>query len=498
MSISLSSAFLTFYALCLGFGILRRGHLGRKTIVKMADERQKISMLESTHQPTINVILLLPLLREQPMLEGLLDAIDALTFPTERLLVVPITTEVESANFEQRAKAAQMVRADLQSGSFGWKKIWIHSSHFSVSLLRQWANTFDRDPVTVLGEIDTYVHQADTRQTLQTMLRDRHTNKVFRHVHYPHRAGNKASQMNYALDMLRKEGHISEAVSTYIGVYDADSRPPPSSLLALSVAANQDRAAAFQQYPIYLGDVDESGYFMNSEAWLQTAHSVCVEIPRQLSVNSAITANKRFGSTFTYCIGHGEFLRADWLLNVQFPEKPPIDDLPTGIMLSLAQQRIVPLPIFDLCGVPHSIFDLFRQTANWFLAQSDYQGPFERAKSFGLVPPLRRIRCVIEQLITNIGWAGRGVFRVTVLISAINTLAWPLLLLIVLLFFIEAMVYWNITRKLIDSQQDWAGLPRLPFRYSSITRPFLQSIGPCLSLYRQVMRRKSIVYKTER
>ena len=492
---------LGLYTLWLAADLLWRFFLGRRVIAEILAQQQQLLQIaaEATHIPQIQVILFLPMLGEQGNVASLLQAIDSLVFPADRLLVVPITTERETAMQEQRQMAAQSVLQDLQAGYQGIRFVWKHSHIFASRRLQTWVKTFATDPAAVRAELAQLVEGAPTRDVLKDVLEQSDFRVRIEPIHYPETEGNKASQMNYALAALQKAGLISEPTSTYIGVYDADSRPCSLSLLALSVAANKKPAPAFQQYPIYLQDTNALDPFMRNEAWLQTARSVCIEMPRQFKINAQLDCGSRWGTTFTYCIGHGEFLRADWLLRSGFPEQTPIDDLPTGMMLSLAEQQIVPLPIFDFCSVPNSVFDFFRQSANWFEGQSDYISPYQRAKQFFThTSPLRLFRGRFEQVIINLAWALTGPVRLLMILAAISSGFWGMTLLLGIVLFAEVWSRWFITKLLLDSHLDCESLPRWPFPWFAITRPILKSVGPCLYLLRKLVGSNAPWYKTER
>jgi len=228
---------------------------------------------------------------------------------------------------------------------------------------------------------------------------------------------------------------------------------------------------------------------------MQTGHAASVEIPRQLAVNQAIRQGNISGPTFTYCIGHGEFLRSDWLLRARFPEKPPIDDLPTGIMLGLAGQQIVPLPLMDLCTVPARPADLVRQTANWFDAQLDFEGPHVRAqKVFGSVPVARSLRARFELYFCNATWAAYGPICFIAVLASILSGTWYVFATILGAIMIEAILVWSVGA----SFSKLHGLIPPNFTVAAFTRELLRSAGPCLGLIRRITRFDAPFFKTER
>ncbi|MET0404991.1 MAG: hypothetical protein ABW123_21425 [Cystobacter sp.] len=476
---------------------------GSQRIKRIVEAQQQVAReWASAPTPTIQVVLLLPMLREQSNVRELFTAVNQLDFPSEHLLVVPVTTERETADQAGRESAAEALLADLEAGRQGARFLWTHSRRFPVRKLRAWVQTYQRGEEgkrEVRESLQASLRQPSTRSCVEGLLAEGALRAPFHHVHFPGMRGNKATQMNHALDVLRERGVFQNPERTYVGVYDADSRPPRLSLASLALAAREDPAPAFQQYPIYLKDADRLGPLMRNEAWLQTARSLCVEYPRQLEVNEALLQGREAGRTFTYCIGHGEFLRADWLLRAHFPELQPIDDLPTGYMLSLARQRIVPLPFFDFCEVADSLPEFFHQTSTWFAGQSDFRDPLERAERyFGAVPRARAWRGRAEQALANIQWASTGPLRLLLVAACLVTGAWPGALALVASFALETTVWWRLSLRLVEAHAEAGHLPRAGFQWSAVVRPLFTAVGPCTYLLRKLFAQQLPTYKTER
>ncbi len=305
--------------------------------------------------------------------------------------------------------------------------------------------------------------------------------------------------MNFALKTLRRMGIVESECETYIGVYDADSAPDPFTLNAISSWVNnhKKKPLAFQQYPIYLRNYQRLGSIMRNEAVLQTAHSLCVEYPRQTRVNLAINARRIAGPTFTYCIGHGVFFRSDWLFSSEFPEKPPVEDLSIGFMLSLGEKRVETLPFFDLCTVPSGIEAFIRQTAIWFDAQLEFRDVVNSARrNFHDVRSARVIRGVGEQVFTNAKWLLAGPFRILAFAFGILGFHWVLVAALMGSWFLESRLEWSVTSRL-ESQLSRVGQSPV-FNWMAIFRPILKSCGPCLVAVNRLFGRQMIHAKTER
>lgn len=447
----------------------------------------------------IKIILLLPLLREQLTVETLLTHLETVEYPPELLTLVPVTTDREEIDRTSRQAGANDLVRDLNAGR---SSIWCRRQHgrlFGDAKIRAWHSAWAANPSSVVSEIAESASGPTTKQVIERVLGETSSRYRTILINCPEVTGNKATQMNFALSQLVAAGVLSGDVDTYVGVYDADSRPDSRTLLDLAVLASDGRAAAYQQYPVYLQSVFKCDKWMQNEAMLQTSRSVCVEYPRQIRVNTSLRRGDSAGPTFTYCIGHGEFLRADWLLRTGFPEETPIDDLPTGLMLSLARQRIEPLPTFDTCSVPESVWDFVRQTRNWFAAQLVFDVSVKMANAgFGATPNLRRIRGQLEQFFSNAIWALAGPVRLISLALGVWHSAWSGVAALVLAFVVEAAIQWHVTLRVAAQVSEVR--PVQAFRISTILRPIIKSIGPCLVLLDWCLRREpdSATYKTER
>jgi cellulose synthase/poly-beta-1,6-N-acetylglucosamine synthase-like glycosyltransferase len=484
---------VAFYAFAIGVRAILNYFKGEKTLAEIADKR---GFLGEEQSAAIKVVLLLPMLREQSEAVELLYRMDQLDYPPDRILLVPITTEREVAELGVRIDAAERIINDLESGGPGMISRWRYSRYFSGELIDKVQN----EGAGPSGDSRTKVREIIAGPSTKDVVHDHLTTWNPRcqviHLHYPKTSGNKAKQMNFALTTLRETGILCPDEATYVGVYDADSVPDPHTLRALSTYAHDNRPVAFQQYPIYLRNCGKLGRLMRNEAILQTAHSVCVEYPRQHRVNSAIQAGRSAGPTFTYCIGHGVFFRSDWILEVGFPETAPVEDLPLGFMLSLGKKQIWTLPLFDVCTVPSSTHAFVRQTATWFEAQLEFREVIRSAyKHFGRVPTLRIARGLIEQTLTNAKWLLAGPCRVIAVIAAMVVGSWIGLLALLSACLLEARLEWRVTSHLVSRL---AGGIMPSFDWLAVVRTVLKSCGPCLVIAQRLCGLTPIRSKTER
>lgn len=484
---------VAFYAFAIGMSAILNYFKGEKTLAEIANRRV---FLDEEQSEAIRFVLLLPMLREQSEAVELLYRMDQLDYPPDRILLVPITTERERADLGARIDAAERIINDLESGGPGTVSRWRYSRYFSGELIDKMQNEWASSSEDLRTKIREMVAGPTTKEVVLDHLSKWNPRCQIIHLHYPKTSGNKAKQMNFALATLTQAGVLRPDEATYVGVYDADSAPDPHTLRVLSTYARQNRPVAFQQYPIYLRHCGKLSRLMRNEAMLQTAHSVCVEYPRQRRVNSAILAGRNAGPTFTYCIGHGVFLRSDWILKVGFPETAPVEDLPLGFMLSLGKKQIWTLPLFDFCTVPSSTNAFVRQTATWFEAQMEFREVIRSAyKHFGHVHTLRSARGFLEQMLTNAKWLLAGPCRVIAAIAALVAGSWIGLLALLSACLLEARLEWGVASHLV-SRMSVVAAPS--FDWLAVARTVLKSCGPCLVIFQRLCGLPPIRSKTER
>jgi cellulose synthase/poly-beta-1,6-N-acetylglucosamine synthase-like glycosyltransferase len=484
---------VAFYAFAIGMRAILNYFKGEKTLAEIADKR---GFLDEEQSAAIRVILLLPMLREQSEAVELLYRMDQLDYPPDRIVLVPITTECEVAELGARIDAAERIIDDLENGGPGIASRWRYSRYFSGELIDKMQTEWASSSGDLRTKVREMVAGPTTKDVVLNHLSKWNPRCQIVHLHYPKTSGNKAKQMNFALATLKKTGVLRPDEATYVGVYDADSAPDPYTLRVLSTYARENRPVAFQQYPIYLRNCGKLSRLMRNEAILQTAHSVCVEYPRQRRVNSAIQAGRNAGPTFTYCIGHGVFFRSDWILEVGFPETAPVEDLPLGFMLSLGKKQIWTLPLFDVCTVPSSTNAFIRQTATWFEAQLEFREVIRSAyKHFDYVPTLRIARSLIEQTLTNAKWLLAGPCRVIAAIAAMVVGSWIGLLALLSACLLEARLEWGVASHLV-TRISGGGAPS--FDWLAVARTVLKSCGPCLVIVQRLCGLPPIRSKAER
>ena len=117
---------------------------------------------------------------------------------------------------------------------------------------------------------------------------------------------------------------------------------------------------------------------MKSFALLQTRYSLGYEVP--IFLNSKRNIRRKIGK-MAYCLGHGLFVRADFLKKLNFFPSP-IEDTRFGHILSYLKYEIRLLPSLAVTEVVQKFTWLLRQSSVWFIGESYFLKDYKIAKKF--------------------------------------------------------------------------------------------------------------------
>lgn len=341
------------------------------------------------HNKKINFILLVPALREEKIIKKTLEYLSSLWHESGRLKIVIITHQKELAeNKENRTNQ----------------------------------NTIDIVKKTI------------------PELNHKLKKKVFLHFHYPHHQGIKSDQLNYALKKLMIQNPlIFQDKNTYIGLYDADSISDKNILIILANDAVKNNSPfVYQQPVIYLKNYDLlpnniNGLFMKSFALFQTRYSLGYEVP--MFSNSSKNIKKPVGKML-YCLGHGLFIRADFLKKINFFPSP-IEDTRLGHILSYLKQDVKLLPSLATTEVAQKLTHLLKQSSVWFTGESYFYKDYKIASNFQRINKLWAFSLIFYKFYRNFIWATEGL-----IFGSIILIGWYLPQKIFLLpFFIGFLIY---------------------------------------------------------
>ncbi|MGP4030093.1 glycosyltransferase family 2 protein [Actinomadura sp. 3N407] len=185
------------------------------------------------------------------------------------------------------------------------------------------------------------------------------------HLTYPG-LGRKAAQLNHAARLLPPGG--------YLAVYDVDSRPAPKALAAV-YACLADRPPVVQQHALHTAPV-RGDVWARGAAVLQSIWTLRREVPyarrHQHSATRPGTV-ARWRAGLSQPVGHGLYLRHDVLSAIGgFPENSVLDDVPTGVALTVAGIPTVSVPYLTTVPGPESAAEIIAQGRRWFCSYLDY------------------------------------------------------------------------------------------------------------------------------
>ncbi|KPK32130.1 MAG: hypothetical protein AMS24_04925 [Chlamydiae bacterium SM23_39] len=271
-----------------------------------------------------NIVVVLPVLREQKSLEETVLYFLKLPYDTKKLQILIITTE---------------------------KELKENSSRF----------------------------QEETTISLAKRLSEKY-NKV-KWLHYPKANGLKADQMNYSIEKFNQLFPSLSPANTFYAFYDADSKPSKNVFDIFKKSYAQiPNCNIFQQSSLYTKNYfsfNKKNFFrklfLKAQSLKQTRFIFSYEIPRIIRVYNYCSGKKK--SFLNYCtyapsVAHGLFARVSLLQKIKFPSNYTPEDMFWGFIISCLKEPIAFLPSLDNSETPDSIKKVFLQLASWF------KGPF--------------------------------------------------------------------------------------------------------------------------
>jgi len=197
-------------------------------------------------------------------------------------------------------------------------------------------------------------------------------------LHYPDKKGKMVDQLNFAFDYILK--NETDLDKTFIGIYNADSRPNIETLNTVSMLATKNNGRVYQQSAVFFDNFNQfkngnnfwTEKFLKNNALLQVRWTLVHEIPRLLRQSFCTNKfNKRF--FLSHCIGHGLFIRSDFLKEIKkMPYHTLTEDLFFGYILSLLREPINPIPIMESAEMPNSFSMALKQKYVWFFGPFDH------------------------------------------------------------------------------------------------------------------------------
>ncbi len=259
-----------------------------------------------------------------------------------------------------------------------------------------------------------------TREVVDQLLAD-DEHALIRHLSYPG-IGRKAAQINYAARSLPKGG--------YLAVYDVDSRPDVELLTATYalIASRQDGPPpVVQQHALHTVPQTPgrsvAQAFVRGSATLQSVWTLRREIPyarryQKAAGRAGWVARVRAG--LSQPVGHGLFLRHDVVADLGgLPEITVLDDVPTGVPLTLRGIPTVSVSQVTAVPAPETVAEIVAQGRRWFCSYLDYPTVLRSAARTGTGSARRRNLIVGIATYRGAAWLAASPLTAVTIVAAL-------------------------------------------------------------------------------
>lgn len=341
----------------------------------------KSNRLEQSKRPaaqTKKFIIIIPVLREQKILKNTLNYFLSMNYPLDQLTLMIVSTEKELA--------------DAASHGFS-------------------------GPTTV-----------DLITKLKKTINQKLDQEIIVHLHYPLANGKMVHQINYAFGYILRN-YKKKLDNLFVSIYNADSRPSLDTFSVIASLSKKHNLRVFQQSALFFDNLSTlksnnnflvKRYLM-ANAVLHSRWTMAHEIPRLLRQSFWINHfRRRF--FLSHCVGHGLFLRGDFLQEIKaMPDTTVTEDLFFGYVLSLLGESINPVPVLEMAEAPTTISAALKQKYVWFFGPLDHFSYEKFAKkNFSDYTQITVMRWLtLQGIIPAIAWLLMGWLFIFVLIYPI-------------------------------------------------------------------------------
>lgn len=290
-------------------------------------------------------------------------------------------------------------------------------------------------------------------------------------------SNNKAEQLNYFI-----KNKIKGSRTHYVVIYDADSRPDLSTLkIAEFCIISKKFPLILQQPPIF----NPIGRFIQKiDGLFQTLWTFHYEIYYWIKNQEKI-------KNLMYVIGHGIFIRSDFLLKNPFPPYE-VEDLSYGYVLTLKDISPIILPVFDYSQSPKAFRQFIRQKAKWYkVSLKALCVTFNKILETN---NFKKIHLLFKRFLWDLEWGFINILMIVLLsVMMCDTIAVKLImyfLWISLYYFIPLNIFYDYTTKIGIFKINISLGERflLSFIYSII-----YNLGPIIGLLNCIIERRKKV-----
>lgn len=280
-------------------------------------EMKNMEVCEAYNGKTLKVLIVIPVLREQKVIENTLEHFKKLKIDNIKLTVCIAGTsreEKENCKYNKQILTSEIVK--------------------------DWIRKYAKNPTK---DLEYYYAEA---------MDDN---------------GDRASQLNNAVQYI-----CSFWKPDLIGVYDADSLPDNRTLIEVMNNFMQNNLISCQQPVHFIKAANRMAEtrknpILVANALYQSNWTMIRELPRWSSYHEFYrNKSEQLYNRNVYLIGHGQFVAYDVYTRFRFPENEVTDGIQLGYRLAMSHQDIAPLHTFCDDDVPQSVIQLVMQHKRWF------------------------------------------------------------------------------------------------------------------------------------
>lgn len=368
--------YLWYFCVIIAFFRASRGLYRTVESLNYINYSQSSQLTLSETKDKINLNILIPVLREQNIIEETLSRFANLEGEYKLYF---ITTEREIDEERQNKTRLSLIILDVveinNKIALVEKLIGIFSA-FEVTKVYEFFQANRSKKIRAKFLLELFDNRISTKRLLENLIDLLPQNLKIRIniIHYPDIKGVMAHQLNYAIDTIIKS-KVTNNNRDYFLIYNADSNISSDIVSKFTdYIFNNNKPHVILQSALFLANYNNWGSglrsgFLRSIALLQSRWTLAHEIPRIRSTQT------KFGNLLegAHVVGHGLCISAEALSSVGgFPERFTNEDLPLGYLLRLKGYKILSLPLLENAESPTSIKNVFAQYTTWFYGLLSY------------------------------------------------------------------------------------------------------------------------------
>ncbi len=491
---------LTFSALTiLGFMTLWRLKQFSASIIALRWSIQQKRLCQGivlpyNQYPVPQVIVLIPALREQPVLARVLKTLSCYEYPRSHFLVIIVTTEKEIAQKKEKRSTIRLLVDAFNRGCSTKKFARLAEGVFSRSQLETVRTLLQQVPCSQqVSTLEAWYDRLPTTPDLAKQLASEFNTtckaKTFFHIHYPYEYGTKASQLNYAISQLTTLMPSQyDDENTYIAVCDADAMPDTRtgrSLLYLTGQAHAEKKplpALLQQVPVPVLGIKHTGKglegaLLRSQALLHIRRSLGIEVfkllyRQWLFRQQIFRPIKALARPMIYGIGAGLYIKFSTLKQIGlFPE--PVDDLGVGYRISMLDLEASPLPYFCYVEPYVTLRQLILAYSFVFLGGLQVGKECQRvAKHPSPLNKFEQAVLIAKEWLDSLSW----IFGIPLVTYAMITTVLGLGLLGAVLVTISVIIQYPLSSYFLLKFLKWLDVPTLEEEYNLYDKTPIQDV----------------------